>query len=83
VVRYPFALADTEVGPEPRYADFPSLETYTAAWHYWRAVRRDAYPVRAEQDTLNEVLEWWFREIDRRRISPAPPGGTPAVGALR
>ena len=57
-MRAPLALADREVGDEPRYADYANPGEHTAAWHYWRAVRRDAYPTAAELDARTEALGW-------------------------
>lgn len=56
-------LEDREAGPEPYRPDFGPLEDYLAAWHYWRAVRRDARLTGAEADVqlavqIERVEQW-------------------------
>jgi hypothetical protein len=56
-------LGDREAGPEPYRPDFGSYGNYTAAWYYWRAVRRDARLTGAEMDArlavrVERVEQW-------------------------
>lgn len=66
-MRDPFRLANRESGPEPHRPDFGpagdqvTLGNYLAAWHYWRAVRRDATLTPAEQDAYLDAAQWRLR----------------------
>jgi hypothetical protein len=54
----PLDLAEREAGPAPYRYDFPTLDAYLRAWHYWRAVRNDGYLTTAELDARHGALEW-------------------------
>jgi hypothetical protein len=57
-VRTPFALADREAGGHPDPGAYATHGEYLAAWDYWRAVRRDAYPTDAELDARWDAQMW-------------------------
>jgi hypothetical protein len=58
-MRAPDALADWEVGQRlPARDDYPSNGEYAAAFHYYRACRRDASPTEAESGAMLDAMAW-------------------------
>lgn len=70
----PFGLALREVGPEPYRYDYATVDDYIAAWRYWRAVRRDAYPTTAELESrLVAMVEAFRARHGHDPIGPRAP----------